>query len=507
MIEKVNEAFKFVPLPKEELEKRGILGELYGPCADFINPTRNGRKYSNQLWEKVFSDPIVKESFANGGIFGEAMHPADRTELDVEKIAICMPEPPKKNDKGQLMAKFHILNTPCGRILKTLCDYGYKIGISSRGTGDTFINSNGEEEVDPDTYQFQCFDAVICPSVKAARLTLVNESLEQTQIAFKKALQEAYNACKTEKDKKIMTETLKDLKLDYNTELKNDSVYNINEDQTNKAAVDDGAETMRSLKEALQANIRLEQENKELREKLSVCYAKEINNGETISNAKTYTKRLGESLQIKTDEVTHLQESLSAQKKAFQEKEQEVIRLQNQVNSNLKSYQTLQEQFNSTKRDLNSQKRLIEGLKESLSKSKTEHEEKISRLEESLNEKEQALILIKQESLNNTNKQKQLIERYKTIAKAAVDKYINEKAKTLGIKPIDIKNQLGENYSFADIDRSCEKFKQYSLNLSKLPFTESQNIRIKAKAQKDPIIPTSRTDDEVDASLMRMVNG
>ena len=66
---------------------------------------------------------------------------------------------------------------------------------------------------------------------------------------------------------------------------------------------------------------------------------------------------------------------------------------------------------------------------------------------------------------------------------------------------------MGENYSFADIDRSCEKFKQYSLNLSKLPFTESQNIRIKAKAQKDPIIPTSRTDDEVDASLMRMVNG
>ena len=170
-----------------------------------------------------------------------------------------------------------------------------------------------------------------------------------------------------------MTETLKDLKLDYNTELKNDSVYNINEDQTNKAAVDDGAETMRSLKEALQANIRLEQENKELREKLSVCYAKEINNGETISNAKTYTKRLSENLQIKTDEVTHLQESLSAQEKAFQEKEQEVIRLQNQVNSNLKSYQTLQEQFNSTKRDLNSQKRLIEGLKESLSKSKTEH--------------------------------------------------------------------------------------------------------------------------------------
>ena len=38
-----------------------ILGTLEGPCADIVNPTRNGRKYSEELWEKVFSDPIVEE--------------------------------------------------------------------------------------------------------------------------------------------------------------------------------------------------------------------------------------------------------------------------------------------------------------------------------------------------------------------------------------------------------------------------------------------------------------
>ena len=36
-----------------------ILGKLSGPCADILNETRNGRKYSEELWDKVFVDPIV----------------------------------------------------------------------------------------------------------------------------------------------------------------------------------------------------------------------------------------------------------------------------------------------------------------------------------------------------------------------------------------------------------------------------------------------------------------
>ena len=72
-----------------------ILGRLSGPVADIINPTRNGRKYSEQLWENVFNSPIAKETFENGGYFGELGHPADRQEIDMEKIAICMPNPPR----------------------------------------------------------------------------------------------------------------------------------------------------------------------------------------------------------------------------------------------------------------------------------------------------------------------------------------------------------------------------------------------------------------------------
>ena len=59
---------------------------LVGPIADSVNPTRNGRRYSGELWEKVFKNPIMQEKIENRVCFGELGHPADRTETDMEKI-------------------------------------------------------------------------------------------------------------------------------------------------------------------------------------------------------------------------------------------------------------------------------------------------------------------------------------------------------------------------------------------------------------------------------------
>ena len=87
-------------LSLEEQQKRGILGRLTGVIADFVNPTRNGRKYSEKLWEHVFNDPIMQEKIKNRCCFGELGHPADRTEVDMEKIALCLAEVPKKGKDG-----------------------------------------------------------------------------------------------------------------------------------------------------------------------------------------------------------------------------------------------------------------------------------------------------------------------------------------------------------------------------------------------------------------------
>lgn len=164
-------------LSKEEMEQRGILGRLVGVCADFITPTRNGRKYPEQLWENIFNSDIMKERIANGVCFGELGHPADREETDMEKVCICMPQEPKKGPDGKLRAVFDILNTPNGRILKSLCDYGSTLGISSRGSGDLETDFDGQESVNPDTYNCEGFDIVLLPGVKDARLEYVTESL------------------------------------------------------------------------------------------------------------------------------------------------------------------------------------------------------------------------------------------------------------------------------------------------------------------------------------------
>ena len=128
MIKNLNEdtALKFKSLSAEEKAKRGILGRLFGPVASFKTPTRNERLYSQDLWEKLFKSPLIVERFKNGGIFGELNHPQDRSETDMEKIAIVMPEPPYKDDKGQLVAYVDIIDTPCGRIAYQLAKYGYK---------------------------------------------------------------------------------------------------------------------------------------------------------------------------------------------------------------------------------------------------------------------------------------------------------------------------------------------------------------------------------------------
>ena len=218
------EEIKYDGSAKVSSKGTAILGKLSGVAADTINPTRNGRKYSNDLWEKVFKDPLVQEQFANGGIFGEMNHPADRDEVDLTQVCVCMPEPPKKNKNGELVASWDILDTPNGRILKTLCDYGYKLGISSRGTGEVETDYDGNESVDPDSYQLSAWDIVLIPAVKSARLDYVTEGLN-TKKTLKQALTESLDNA-SDSDRKIMEETLDSLDIHLNESENNEEFAN-----------------------------------------------------------------------------------------------------------------------------------------------------------------------------------------------------------------------------------------------------------------------------------------
>lgn len=237
----ISNQFKYKKLTEAEQQTRGILGRLVGPIADTVNPTRNGRKYSPKLWENVFENPIMKEKIANRCCFGELNHPADRTEIDVEKVAICLAEQPKKGKDGLLYGVFDILNTPNGKILKALCDYGCNIGISSRGQGDLITDECGDEAVDPDTYDCECFDAVLIPGVESARLKYVTENLDTHKKSLKDMLTESVNSA-TDDAKVIMKETLKELNLDIGEAKKVEDEEDIIDEVEESDIIDDEVE-------------------------------------------------------------------------------------------------------------------------------------------------------------------------------------------------------------------------------------------------------------------------
>ena len=206
--------FTYNKLPLEEQKARGILGRLTGIIASVKEPTRNGRTYSKELWEKAFNDPLMQEKIKTRCVLGELGHPAERSEIDIEKVAICLAETPKYASDGNLYGIFDILDTPNGRILKTLCDYGSIIGVSSRGQGDLVQDYQGNESVDPDTYSCECWDAVLVPAVESARMKYIKEDFDLRVVKLKKALNESFNKA-SEEEKKIMENTLKDLNIKF----------------------------------------------------------------------------------------------------------------------------------------------------------------------------------------------------------------------------------------------------------------------------------------------------
>ena len=209
MLENFIGELKYKKLSPQEMEERQILGRLVGPMADTVNGTRNERSYSKELWEKALNDDIFKEKLNNKCILSELGHPADRTETDITKAAAALAEMPKLGKDGKLYGVWDILNTPSGQVLKTLCDYGTTIGISSRGEGDLIEGINGEE-VDPDTYSLETWDMVLVPAVKEARMNYVTESLEKKR-HNKTLRQKLSETIDNSKDKEQMKEALNNL--------------------------------------------------------------------------------------------------------------------------------------------------------------------------------------------------------------------------------------------------------------------------------------------------------
>lgn len=533
-----------------------ILGTLEGPCADFVDSTRNGRHYSEELWEKTFSDPIVTELIENGGIVGELDHPTDREETDSSRIAIIMRDKPTKKN-GKLWAKFDILNTPLGKIAYTLAKAGFKLGISSRGSGDVTPNYDGTEEVDPSSYDFKAFDLVLLPAVKSARLNLVTESFNTKKFNYKKALLESLENA-NEKERKIMQETLNNLniKLDENVQsiesamdtlrdylevwynkniasekvkdteeagwtdevndawllltnlvsrLKQDeSLDNINDEDSEELAVDDTKAEFEELQEALKENNELANTITSLQEKLSVSYAKEAELQEEVNKYSKSIRRLSnEARQVSSlkAKVSSLNEELNSIQDQLNKKDAALKQARNNSLKVFENNKVLNEKYSTEQSQVTRLSHKLSSLTESYENEKKQLNENIADLRNTIEIKNK-------EYSQKLQKSNTLVEKYKKIASKAVDKYIDSQALMLGITKNEIKNRLSESYSFDEIDAVCEDLKEYKLNISKLPFRTTnlnENIQMKITPSKnETILPANSFGDEVDEQLMNL---
>ncbi len=121
----------------------------------------NGRVYPKKVLTREVKnyEKLIKERRA----LGELDHPDDQV-VNLKNASHMVTGMWWNND--DVMGKVKILDTPSGKILRSLVEGGVKLGISSRGMGSVH-ESNGETVVEDD-FNLICFDFVSEPSTAGA---------------------------------------------------------------------------------------------------------------------------------------------------------------------------------------------------------------------------------------------------------------------------------------------------------------------------------------------------
>ena len=153
---------------KEQYIFEGIFTACSTP--DHIVINRNNRRYDET--EVLKHLKYLRENLLQNGnlLLGECDHPIDRFDTQIKEAAVATINLWYDFENHNLMGRMKILDTPRGQILKTLViDEGYPLYVSSRACGEVH---DGVVSIQ----QIFCWDAVITPGFKEARLHRVMES-------------------------------------------------------------------------------------------------------------------------------------------------------------------------------------------------------------------------------------------------------------------------------------------------------------------------------------------
>ena len=134
---------------------------------------RNGRIYPKEILQKEVTR-YNREFINKSRAFGELGHP-DGPTVNLERVSHMIKAlyPEGNNFIGEA----RVLDTPYGKIVKSLIDEGAKLGVSSRGMG-TLANVGGANVVKDDFYLATAADIVADPSAPDAFVEGIMEGKE-----------------------------------------------------------------------------------------------------------------------------------------------------------------------------------------------------------------------------------------------------------------------------------------------------------------------------------------
>ncbi len=155
-------------------EKNGVK-TLYisGPFLVAETKNRNGRLYkTDTLMKEVnrYNEEYVTKNRA----FGELGHP-DSPTINLDRVSHLITS--LKQEGNQWIGKAKILETPMGKITKSLMEGGATLGVSSRGMG-SLKEVNGVNVVQDDYYLATAADIVADPSAPGAFVQGIMENKE-----------------------------------------------------------------------------------------------------------------------------------------------------------------------------------------------------------------------------------------------------------------------------------------------------------------------------------------
>ena len=171
LITEVVEDIQYLTEQNDEGEKSYYIEGIFMQ-GDLKN--RNGRIYPSEVIAKEvgrYNEAYVEKKRA----FGELGHP-EGPSINLDRVSHMITD--LRQEGSNFVGKAKIMDTPMGKVVKSLMDEGATLGVSSRGMGSMKPNKQGIMEVQNDFMLATAGDIVADPSAPQAFMRGIMEGTD-----------------------------------------------------------------------------------------------------------------------------------------------------------------------------------------------------------------------------------------------------------------------------------------------------------------------------------------